>query len=71
MGLSNREIAWRLHLAEGTVKSHLASTFTKLGVRSRAEAAEIVSDRERMLMTGVLGLSAEEADEGERNGSSC
>jgi DNA-binding NarL/FixJ family response regulator len=58
MGLSNGQIARRLHLAESTVKSHLASTFTKLGVRSRAEAAQLVSDPQQMITTGVLGLSA-------------
>jgi len=57
MGLPNAEIARRLHLAESTVKSHLVSTFAKLGVGSRAEAAEVVSDPQEMLSTGVIGLS--------------
>lgn len=38
-GLTNGEIAARLYLTESTVKSHLASSFRKLGVSSRAEAA--------------------------------
>ena len=38
-GLSNRQIASRVHLAEGTVKRHLANTYNKMGVGSRGEAA--------------------------------
>ena len=37
-GLSNRRIAQELHLAEGTVKRHLANTYQKMGVGSRGEA---------------------------------
>ena len=37
-GLSNRTIADRLHLTEGTVKSHLARIYTKLDVDSRTAA---------------------------------
>lgn len=38
-GLSNREIAARLHLSENTVKSHVQQIFGKLGVGNRVEAA--------------------------------
>ncbi|MGC9499498.1 response regulator [Streptomyces sp. WG7] len=37
-GLSNQHVAERLHLTEGTVKSHLARVYTKLDVDSRTAA---------------------------------
>lgn len=37
-GLSNQALARRLHLTEGTVKSHLARVYSKLGVDSRTAA---------------------------------
>ena len=37
-GLSNRRIATRVHLTEGTVKRHLHNTYHKMGVGSRGEA---------------------------------
>ena len=41
-GLSSKEIAGELHLAEGTVKLHLHSTFQKLQVNRRAELVAII-----------------------------
>ena len=43
-GLSNQAIGQRLHLTEGTVKSHLARTYTKLGVDSRTAAVATATD---------------------------
>ena len=40
-GLGNRQIARALHVAEGTVKRHLANIYKKLDVRSRGEAARM------------------------------
>jgi DNA-binding NarL/FixJ family response regulator len=37
-GLSNRQIARRVYLAEGTVKRHLHNTYNKMEVGSRGEA---------------------------------
>jgi DNA-binding NarL/FixJ family response regulator len=39
-GLSNQRIASSLHLAEATVKRHLANVYQKMGVHSRAEASK-------------------------------
>jgi DNA-binding NarL/FixJ family response regulator len=38
-GASNKEIADRLNLAEGTVKNHVTNILTKLDVRDRTQAA--------------------------------
>ncbi len=44
-GLSNPEIGERLFIGRATVKTHLAHTFTKLGVTSRAELASEATRR--------------------------
>ncbi len=38
-GASNRQVAERLYLTEGTVKNHMSSILSKLGVRDRTQAA--------------------------------
>lgn len=43
-GLSNTEIAERLFLGEGTVKTHVGHIFTKLDVRDRAAAVVFAFD---------------------------
>ncbi len=57
LGLTNGEIARTLHLSESTVKSHLSSSFAKLGVRSRSEASALILDPETGLGTGILAIS--------------
>jgi len=46
-GLTNAEIATRLFLAESTIKSHLASVYSKFGVHSRKEATRALGEMER------------------------
>src|SRR5437588_1408394 len=51
-GMSNKEIARSLKLAEGTVKIHIKALFAKLGVRRRAAVAvagtRLLSSSERV-----------------------
>ena len=59
MGYMNSQIAEQLFLAESTVKSHLSSAFSKLGVRSRNEAVNLIVDPERGLGMGILAIGGE------------
>ena len=38
-GASNREIARKLYITEGTVKNHISNVLRKLGFRDRTQAA--------------------------------
>jgi DNA-binding NarL/FixJ family response regulator len=58
-GLSNRRIASRLHLAESTVKRHVANAFSKMGVGSRGEAARKALSEGWITIEGIT-----EEDEG-------
>ncbi len=42
-GLSNEEIAAKLHVETSTVRSHLKSAYRKLGLRTRAEAVSFAA----------------------------
>jgi DNA-binding NarL/FixJ family response regulator len=41
LGLANKEIAFQLKISEHTVKFHVSSIFTKLGVTNRVEAVRL------------------------------
>jgi DNA-binding NarL/FixJ family response regulator len=60
-GLSNTQIAASIHLAEGTVKRHLANVYNKMGVRSRGQAAKEALLREWIT---IEEITAEEDAEG-------
>ena len=58
LGLTNRQIADKLFLAESTVKTHLSSAFGKLDAHSRADATARILDPESGYGVGILSLDA-------------
>jgi DNA-binding NarL/FixJ family response regulator len=56
LGLTNRQIADELFLAESTVKTHLSSAFGKLDAHSRADATARILDPESGYGVGILSL---------------
>jgi DNA-binding NarL/FixJ family response regulator len=52
-GLSNREISESLHLAEATVRRHLANTYAKMEVNSRSEATRMALREEWITISDV------------------
>lgn len=57
LGMTNREIAGKLFLAESTVKTHLSSAFRKIDARSRSEAVARIQDPESGVGLGVLAVA--------------
>ncbi|WP_270515581.1 response regulator transcription factor [Pediococcus acidilactici] len=43
-GMPTKEIAQQLFLSEGTIRNYLSAIFSKLGVRNRLEAVELVQN---------------------------
>jgi len=62
LDFSNAEIAAKLFVTESNVKNHLTSAFQKLGVKSRAEAAELILDNESGLGPGILRITPEDEE---------
>ena len=54
-GLSNGRIASLLHIAEGTVKRHLANVYEKMGVGSRGEASREALMRDWITVEEIRG----------------
>jgi two-component system response regulator DevR len=48
-GMTNRQISRELFITESTVKAHLHSTFAKLGVSNRTQAAIVALEIEERL----------------------
>lgn len=70
-GCSNKEIGQRLHMAEGTVKTHVNNILQKLGVNDRTQAViaairhgvltigrHVTPDRTAAIMGFLLGMGA-------------
>jgi DNA-binding NarL/FixJ family response regulator len=58
-GLSNHRIATEMHLAEATVKRHLANIYQKVGVRSRSEATRLALQE---MWIGITEITAADLD---------
>ena len=59
-GLSNRQIAARVHVTEGTVKRHLHNTYEKMNVGSRGEAARKALREEWITISEITDEDEEE-----------
>lgn len=55
-GLSDTELATHLHLAEATVKTHVARILTELGLRDRVQAV-VTADEAGLVTPGTMARS--------------
>lgn len=62
-GLSNKEVARKLAISDGTVKQHLVEAFRRLKVTNRTQAAQLVTQAEE----GSFFLSPLQAPQSPRN----
>jgi DNA-binding CsgD family transcriptional regulator len=69
MGFTNAHIAAELYIAESTVKSHLSSAYTKLGVSSRREATALILDPTQGLGPGIFAIAVGTGAESKSSGS--
>jgi len=60
-GLSNRQIATRIHIAQGTVKRHLHNCYHKMEVGSRGEAVRAALLREWITISDISEEEEKEA----------
>jgi DNA-binding NarL/FixJ family response regulator len=70
-GRSNHQIATEMHLAESTVKRHLANIYQKVGVGSRSEATRLALQE---MWIGIAEITQADLDgsdlDGHRDGVS-
>ncbi len=61
-GKLNKEIAFDLHLSEGTIKTYLSAIFKKLGVTNRTELAVLTlkQDQQGLVRIGERLMDVEE-----------
>ncbi len=58
-GMTNRQIASRLEIAEGTVKRHLANLYPKMEVSSRGEAVRMALENEWFTISEIEAAASE------------
>jgi DNA-binding CsgD family transcriptional regulator len=65
VGLSNKQIAQRLNLSEGTVKVHLHQILQKMGIKNRTALAVIILGYERYRAQDRIDGEARHNDDGD------
>jgi len=62
---ANKEIAWELHLTEGTIKEYLNRTFRKLALKNRTDLAVWALTKQAEIGLGSAPLLSPLAPEGD------